>query len=190
MTISAQKLQIRNNLKNQRDNFINHEADTASIISRFQEYITPLLKPNEVIAAYYPNSSELNILPLLTKLSRQYFNILLPIINNKSKIDFYHWHPEDILITSKYAKNILEPKKSSPPSVPSVIIAPLLACDLNGTRVGSGKAMYDKYLTDLIRSGKKPIYIGLCYDFQLLESIESEAHDQPLDIILTNKRFI
>lgn len=188
MTIALQKLRIRNNLKNKRNNFTDHKAATLSILSRFEEYILPLFRPEELIAAYYPNSSEINIIPLLTKLSRQQHNILLPIINYNSEIDFHPWDPEDILIASKYANNIFEPKKSNLPTTPSVIIAPLLACDVNGNRIGSGKAMYDKYLNNLIN--KKPLYIGICYDFQLLNHIDSEPHDQPLDIILTDKRFI
>jgi len=190
MAISAQKLHIRRKIKSKRSNFIDHKAATIAIITRFEELIIPLLRPDEIIAAYSPNSSEIDILPLLTKLSRQYFNILLPVINNQKEIDFYPWHPGEYLVTSNYISNILEPKKQHQPIIPSVIIAPLLACDLRGNRIGSGMAMYDKYLESLQKHNQKPLYIGLCYDFQLLDHINAETHDQPLDIILTDKRFI
>jgi len=190
MTISEQKSQIRKNIKNKRDSFPDYKATNAAILARFEEFLLPLFKPNQPIAAYFPNSSEIDILPLLTKLSRQYFNISLPVINNKKEMDFYLWQPGDNLIASNYANNILEPQKQEQAITPSIIIAPLIACDLKGNRIGSGMAMYDKYLEKLKINKQKPLYIGICYDFQLLDHIDRESHDQPLDIILTDKRFI
>jgi 5-formyltetrahydrofolate cyclo-ligase len=47
--------------------------------------------------------------------------------------------------------------------------------------------MYDKYINNM---KSKALCIGLCYDFQLLNAIPTEPHDKPLDLILTDKRFI
>lgn len=66
-----------------------------------------------------------------------------------------------------------------------VIFVPGLAFDRNGGRMGFGKGYYDKLLQN--GKGKK---IGLCYDFQLFDSIPTQSHDVPMDCIITEKETI
>ncbi len=66
-----------------------------------------------------------------------------------------------------------------------VAIIPLLACDKDKNRIGFGKGYYDRFL-----SKHKCLKIGICYDFQVLESVPKNKWDVPLDIIITDKRII
>lgn len=69
-----------------------------------------------------------------------------------------------------------------------LLIMPLLACDLLGTRLGMGGGFYDKTLS---RAAKKPYRLGLAHDFQLLTTpLQREAWDQPLDALVTPQRFL
>ena len=68
---------------------------------------------------------------------------------------------------------------------PNIAIIPLLACDKSGNRIGFGKGYYDKWLF-----GKNLVKIGVCYDFQVLESVPSEPTDIKLDYIVTEKEII
>ncbi len=68
---------------------------------------------------------------------------------------------------------------------PDISIIPLVACDKNGNRIGFGKGYYDRYLKD-----KGTLKVGICYDFQVLESVPSEIQDIRLDYIVTEKRII
>jgi 5-formyltetrahydrofolate cyclo-ligase len=158
------------------------------IISKFNQFISPLVKAHDKIAGYYPIASELNILPLLTKLPNQ---ILLPVIEKtSSKIKFYPWCESTPMIFSPYANHILEPSTLGAAESPTIIIAPLIACDLQLNRIGSGKGMYDRVINELRTSNSKLLYIGLCYDFQLLDKVPTEKHDQKLDLIITESRII
>lgn len=66
-----------------------------------------------------------------------------------------------------------------------VAIIPLIACDKFKNRVGFGKGYYDKFLKD------KTIYkIGICYDFQVIDSFLVNEWDVPLDIIITETQII
>ena len=56
-----------------------------------------------------------------------------------------------------------------------------LAFDRRGHRVGYGGGYYDRWLA--AHPGHPTI--ALCYDFQLLESIETEAHDIRVDAVIT-----
>ncbi len=67
-----------------------------------------------------------------------------------------------------------------------VIICPLVAVDLNGNRMGMGGGFYDTTLGKSYQSGtKKPLKIGWCYDFQVVEQLERQPWDVPLDGLIT-----
>ena len=67
-----------------------------------------------------------------------------------------------------------------------VIICPLVAVDLNGNRMGMGGGFYDTTLSKSYQSGaKKPLKIGWCYDFQVVEQLQRQPWDVPLDGLIT-----
>jgi len=62
-----------------------------------------------------------------------------------------------------------------------LIIVPGVAYDRNGNRVGRGKGYYDRLL-----SRSKALKIGVAYDFQMVDSIDAEAHDVRVDMVITD----
>lgn len=188
MTFFSNKQSLRNYMLEKRNNFLPSNTILNKLLQRFEQLIMPNLKSTN-IAIYYPNGSELNILPFIKLLSSESFRYSLPSIDDSGNINFYSWGMGEELFASKFYRKILEPKNSEL-VIPDIIIAPLIACDLQGHRIGSGKGMYDKYINKLISAGKRPLCIGICYDFQLLDSVPFQSHDQTLDFILTDKRFI
>ena len=66
-----------------------------------------------------------------------------------------------------------------------VVLVPGIAFDRCGGRVGFGKGCYDKFLKDI-----NAIKIGFCYDFQLLEHINTDSTDVTMDFIITEKEII
>ena len=59
-------------------------------------------------------------------------------------------------------------------------IIPGMAFDKEGNRLGRGKGYYDRLLP-LLQCPK----VGLCFSFQLFDSIPCEKHDIPMDEIIT-----
>ncbi|MCJ2533787.1 MAG: 5-formyltetrahydrofolate cyclo-ligase [Candidatus Thermoplasmatota archaeon] len=88
------------------------------------------------------------------------------------------------------AYNILEPKQESIEQVDvesiDLIIVPGVVFDESGNRIGHGKGYYDRLLND---SQNIP-NIGLAFEFQIVENIKSEQHDEKIDIIITEDRII
>jgi 5-formyltetrahydrofolate cyclo-ligase len=69
-------------------------------------------------------------------------------------------------------------------AIPDLIIAPVLAFDRAGRRLGQGGGHYDRTIERLRARG--PLFvIGLAYAGQEIEAVPCEAHDQRLDAILT-----
>jgi len=82
------------------------------------------------------------------------------------------------------AYNITEPIEDGPVAddATALVLMPGLAFDPEGRRVGYGGGYYDRFLE------KEPDHplVALCYDFQLVDHLEVEAHDVPVDVVITD----
>ena len=65
----------------------------------------------------------------------------------------------------------------------ALVLMPGLAFDPEGRRVGYGGGFYDRFLS---REPNHPL-VALCYDFQLFDRLEVEAHDIPVDVVITDQ---
>ncbi len=77
--------------------------------------------------------------------------------------------------------HILEPENHPYFGRLDLIVVPGMAFDKTGHRLGRGKGFYDRFLI------KYPEVktIGICFDFQLLDSIPTEPHDRVVDEVVT-----
>jgi 5-formyltetrahydrofolate cyclo-ligase len=62
----------------------------------------------------------------------------------------------------------------------ALVLMPGLAFDPQGHRIGYGGGFYDRFLET------EPDHptLALCYAFQMLEHLETEAHDIPVNCVL------
>ncbi|MBL7056028.1 5-formyltetrahydrofolate cyclo-ligase [Candidatus Woesearchaeota archaeon] len=86
-------------------------------------------------------------------------------------------------------KGILEPKKEIVEGFDTesidLVIVPGTAFDRKGNRIGFGYGYYDIFL-----EGSNAKKIALAYDVQLVENIETEDHDVPVEVVITDKEVI
>ena len=78
-----------------------------------------------------------------------------------------------------------DPDRIIKPENFDAVIAPLLAFDRAGNRLGFGGGYYDT----LLKQCSCP-KIGFAYSFQEIETLPVEEHDQKLTIIITEKEII
>ena len=81
---------------------------------------------------------------------------------------------------------IREPIGEATDKLMDIAVIPLLAVDERGNRLGYGGGYYDKYL----RKHDKMVRVGFCYDFQIVKHVPTEATDERLDYIVTEKRIL
>lgn len=89
---------------------------------------------------------------------------------------------------SKGYYGLLEPNlllPAIPPSSIDLIIAPCLACDVHGNRLGHGGGYYDRYLSQM----QAPI-LCLCYEELLFPELPTTCYDIPVSTILTQKQTL
>ncbi len=63
-----------------------------------------------------------------------------------------------------------------------LIVVPGVAFDKHGNRMGRGRGFYDRLLASATHATK----IGLAYSFQLLDTIPTEPHDVPMDLVISD----
>ena len=66
------------------------------------------------------------------------------------------------------------------PAAIDLIVAPCLAAAPDGARLGHGGGFYDRFLA---REPHHPT-VALCYAFQLMDRLEVESFDVPVDLVL------
>lgn len=84
------------------------------------------------------------------------------------------------------AFHILEPEGPTFHELATIDLAivPAMAYDTSGNRLGRGRGYYDRLLPQL----HCPL-IGLCFDFQIIDTVPTESHDIPVDYIATNNEI-
>ena len=75
-------------------------------------------------------------------------------------------------------------------SAVDLAVIPGVAFTPDGRRLGRGRGYYDRLLARLTSHAfyaRDPYLIGICWPFQLVEDIPTEAHDIPMDCIITGR---
>ena len=82
------------------------------------------------------------------------------------------------------AYNIPEPIADAPVAddKTALVLMPGLAFDRKGHRLGYGGGFYDRFLA---KETEHPL-VALCYGFQLLDHLETEQHDVPVDCVIAD----
>ncbi len=66
-----------------------------------------------------------------------------------------------------------------------MVLVPLLAFDSAGFRLGYGGGYYDRTIEAMRQFETPPLFIGVAFGMQEVDSLPAEMHDQQLDGILT-----
>ena len=83
--------------------------------------------------------------------------------------------------TDCYAQGDIKPEAF--PDEIELIVVPGIAFDRNGNRIGRGQGYYDRFLAGYRHKGVP--FIGLAFDFQVVQKIPSLPHDIPVTKLIT-----
>ena len=187
MSIEAKKMQrkelikIRNNIK--RDDLT---AKSLIIENRLFDIIS--YYAFETVFAFAPFNNEVNIFGLIKRLLKGGIKLALPRVEQKT-MNFYSVDNLDSLIKNKMG--ILEPDITVSQRIAydidfhnSIMIVPMLGFDDDLNRIGYGGGYYDRYLSEHRKRHRK--IIGISFEEQHCNHIETEIYDQKLDYVLTD----
>ncbi len=148
----------------------------------------PFRSRRRTVSGYWPVGAELDSRPLLTALAARGWQCALPVVSGpEAPLRFRCWRPGDRLAIS--GLGLHEPLAAAPEIVPAIVIAPMLAVDGDGRRLGHGGGYYDRTIrTFRARGAVTAVAIG--YDRQIVPAVPSVGDDEPVDWVVSEARVL
>ncbi len=140
------------------------------------------------LAAYLPIRSECDCRPIIAEAEALGIAIVLPAVIDPVTLVFRRYRSGDPLAAGGFGT--LSPTPDQPILDPELAIVPLVAFDRSGARLGHGKGHYDRALAKLSARGIRPRLIGVAFATQEVAAIPAEAHDVPLDWVVTENETL
>ncbi len=136
------------------------------------------------IAGYMPIRTEIS--PLKTMDTHRGV-VSVPVIQAEAMpLKFARWHDGGTMVDGPFGAQV--PAELDYVE-PTVLIVPLVGFDRAGNRLGYGGGFYDRTL-EILRAKRPTIAIGFAYEAQKLDDLPIEPTDQPLDMIVTERRVL
>jgi 5-formyltetrahydrofolate cyclo-ligase len=174
--LKEQKAALRSRLLAARAELPGEQRTAAGRAIRDALLERPEVQMAGTIAAYYSVGAEPDTRGLLFALWKRGSYVLLPLLRPDGDLDWASYEGPESLVPGP--RGLLEP--GEPPRGPGavaradVVLAPALAVDRAGNRLGRGGGSYDRALA---RVGPLVPLIALVYDAELLDRVPAEPHD-------------
>ncbi len=176
--MTAAKAALRDRYRARRAALARSCPDFAEAIARFADAL-PIAK-EAVVAFYWPMGDEADPRMLAQALAARGHGLALPVVVARDRpLLFRRWRPGDTLTAHRFGMN--EPHSAAPDVKPDVLLVPLLAFDAHGHRLGYGGGFYDRTLAALTKARS----VGVAYAGQETDDLPRQAHDHPLDMMVT-----
>jgi len=153
------------------------EGLSASLCRQFLE--TDEYRKASTVYGYLPYNQEVRTWLLLKQALKDGKKVAVPKVYGDEMRFIYL---DDLGAVSDGYAGIPEPIADEPVAndPTALVLMPGLAFDREGHRIGYGGGFYDRFLEN---EPNHPT-VALCYRFQLLEHVDTEEHDIPVDRVL------
>ena len=181
--VGRDKAALRTRLLAARSGLADDQRREAARLIRDTLLSLPALQMAGTVAAYYSVGAEPDTRALVFGMWKRGTYVLLPLLRPDGDLDWASYEGPDSMVPGP--RGLLEP--SEPPRGPQavaradVVLAPALAVDTAGNRLGRGGGSYDRALA---RVGPLIPLIALLYDDELLDRVPAEPHDTPVRAVV------
>jgi 5-formyltetrahydrofolate cyclo-ligase len=140
------------------------------------------LRRARTVALYAALSEEVDLTSLVGPLRERGARTLFPRVHG-ADLDLVA--ASDLLTLRLGHRGVREPPGPAvDPGVVDVAIVPGAAFDPHGGRLGMGGGHYDRLLP---RLDEHALRIGVCFACQMVPRVPREAHDEPVDLVVTER---
>lgn len=185
-TIAADKDKIRKQILARRDSEPAQSQEERS--THIFRNLVPIINNYDTVGLYVPIKSEARTHKIHNHLLAMGIAPLYPAIRTRGRNQVMVFtRVDDPRDMNHFKYGFLQPRRfvTHPRNAIDALIVPGAAFDHHGYRIGYGKGNYDKYLAKF--DGE---IIGICYDFQLIDSVPREQHDIKMHRVVTDDRIL
>jgi 5-formyltetrahydrofolate cyclo-ligase len=196
LSLREEKRALRRAMAEERDRLPADRRELMAAQAKEHFLELPEVRNAHAVAGFVSTRSEIDTAPLLDELRRRGLDVVLPRVSTgliPPRLRFHRVERKADLVFGIYG--LLEPGLDCPEVAAhtvDVFIVPGLAFDRRGARVGYGGGYYDE-LAAYVKAHPDATaarFIGLAFDFQLVDTCPSGEWDVPLDRIVTNERVV
>ena len=179
-----------------------YQAAQEAIVTSLSQFLTAYDAQIQSVALYCPIQDELDLRPALLAwaASKTGKTLALPFARLDKHLNFYSWQESDLLIPSRHGVPEPDPNNPRRPQVtPDCILIPCVGWSTSSAgdkrhywRLGYGGGYFDRTLAQLRANKPNLICVGIGFDWQKLDDQQwqAKAHDEPLDLILTESGLL
>lgn len=140
----------------------------------------PRVRAAHTIALYMSLPDEVQTRSLIDALYNKGTRVVLPAVTGPGEMEFRLYEGPASLREGDF--HIMEPTGHAFTDLDAIeiIVVPGMAFDRDGNRLGRGKGYYDRMLPRLRHAYK----LGLCFPFQKVDHVPTEATDIQMDEVL------
>ena len=187
--ITALKSELRQLTRTRNSQITPEQRRTLSAAAVSQLLSRPEFHGTQRILGYLPLKDELDVSAALESALHSGKTVALPRYLPDQNTYCAALITETFASLSPGAFGILEPSASAaimPLNQLDFVLVPGVAFDASGRRLGRGKGFYDRLLANVNSAGC--IKCGIAADEQIVTGIPAEAHDIPMNLIITPTR--
>ena len=173
------KQELRRVIREQKRAMSEADIDRRSAILAEKFLQSDAYKAARTVYGYLPYNQEVRTVPMLRRALEEGKHVAVPKVYGDEMKFIYL---DDLSQVAKGYAGIPEPIADGPVAQDgtALVLMPGLAFDPQGHRIGYGGGFYDKFLA---REPGHPT-VALCYDFQVVEHLQTEEFDIPVDIVI------
>ena len=190
MTGTNERQSIRRLMRKRRRQLTAAEQRNAALRLRNHLLSLPRFRHARSIAAYLAVDSEISLEPVIETAWSLGIPVYLPCLRGEH-MEFRLYTPQTGLILNRFG--IPEPEARAPSinvRFIETVLAPLVAFDDKGGRLGTGGGYYDRtfaYLR-LRNCWKRPSLFGVAHEFQRMEDLPLARWDVAMNGVITDSR--
>ena len=185
--LQIKKDEIRKQILEKRSNLSLEEVDKKSEL--IIENLTPYLKNAQNIMIFTDMKNEVRITKVIELYPEKNF-FISKIVNSKNREMKINKYNENELVLHKFGYYESSSDDFYDEKILDIVIVPALAFDSSKNRIGFGGGYYDTFLNKVRGKNKNTLFIGVCYDFQMIEEVPIEGHDITLDLVINESEVL
>ncbi|MEW6356355.1 MAG: 5-formyltetrahydrofolate cyclo-ligase [Planctomycetota bacterium] len=148
----------------------------------------PEFKQSRCVLLFASMPDEVDVTELIRAALRMGKRVCVPTCSTKDR----RLIPAELTSLSELAPGaygILEPRTVREVDISDIdfVLVPAAGFDPKGNRLGRGAGYYDRFMS---RPEFRAVKCGVCFDAQVLDEIPHDAHDLPVDILVTDQRVL